>query len=71
MEEHAQLEINRYATVIGNEIVRRWCPLAWEANNGWLSRGSNGIKQNREREELEAKLTSLHLPFPWDKRGIK
>jgi hypothetical protein len=28
------------------------------ANNGW-------------REELEAKLTSLHLPFPWDKRGIK
>lgn len=31
MEEHAQLEIRSYASVIGNEIVRRWCPLAWEA----------------------------------------
>ncbi len=31
MDPHAQLEIRTYAGVIGNEIVRRWCPVTWEA----------------------------------------
>ncbi len=31
MDEHAQLEIRRYAEVIGREIVARWCPVAWDA----------------------------------------
>lgn len=31
MDTHAQYEIRAYAEVIGNEIVRRWCPIAWEA----------------------------------------
>ncbi len=31
MDSHAQYEIRSYANVIGNEIVARWCPLAWEA----------------------------------------
>jgi thymidylate synthase (FAD) len=31
MDEHAQLEIRRYADVIGHEIVSKWCPIAWEA----------------------------------------
>jgi len=31
MDIHAQLEIRSYANVIGNEIVSRWCPIAWEA----------------------------------------
>ena len=31
MDSHAQLEIRSYANVIGNEIVRRWCPIVWEA----------------------------------------
>ncbi len=31
MDDHAQLEIRRYARVIGTEVVARWCPLAWEA----------------------------------------
>ncbi len=31
MEKHAQFEIRSYATIIGNEIVSQWCPLAWEA----------------------------------------
>ncbi|MBK8231529.1 MAG: FAD-dependent thymidylate synthase [Candidatus Eisenbacteria bacterium] len=31
MDAHAQLEIRRYAEVIGHEIVARWCPFAWEA----------------------------------------
>ncbi len=31
MDKHAQLEIRKYAQIIGNEIVKRWVPLAWEA----------------------------------------
>ncbi len=31
MDNHAQHEIRSYATLIGNEIVKRWCPIAWEA----------------------------------------
>ena len=31
MDSHAQYEIRIYAETIGNEIVSRWCPLAWEA----------------------------------------
>lgn len=31
MDSHAQLEIRNYATVIGEQIVSKWCPLAWEA----------------------------------------
>lgn len=31
MDPHAQYEIRTYAETIGNEIVARWCPIAWEA----------------------------------------
>lgn len=31
MEKHAQQEIRAYATTIGEEIVSRWVPFAWEA----------------------------------------
>ncbi|MCG9873617.1 MAG: FAD-dependent thymidylate synthase [Leptospiraceae bacterium] len=31
MDDHAQLEIRNFAKTIGNEIVSKWCPLAWEA----------------------------------------
>jgi thymidylate synthase (FAD) len=31
MDYHAQFEIRNYASIIGNEIVSRWCPLAWQA----------------------------------------
>lgn len=31
MDSHAQYEIRTYANVIGNEIVSKWCPVAWEA----------------------------------------
>ena len=31
MDSHAQLEIREYARVIGEEIVAKWCPFAWEA----------------------------------------
>lgn len=31
MGDHAQHEIRSYASTIGNEIVKKWCPLTWEA----------------------------------------
>jgi thymidylate synthase (FAD) len=31
MDVHAQEEIRAYATVIGEEIVAKWVPVAWEA----------------------------------------
>ena len=31
MDSHAQYEIRAYAEIIGNEIVSKWCPFAWEA----------------------------------------
>ncbi len=31
MDSHAQQEIRAYATLIGEELVRRWVPLTWEA----------------------------------------
>ena len=31
MDAHAQEEIRLYAKTIGNEIVARWCPAAWQA----------------------------------------
>lgn len=31
MDPHAQHEIRLYAQIIGDEIVARWCPIAWAA----------------------------------------
>lgn len=31
MDSHAQAEIRQYATIIGNEIVKKWVPIAWQA----------------------------------------
>lgn len=31
MDKHAQKEIREYANVIGHEVVKKWCPLTWEA----------------------------------------
>jgi len=36
MDAHAQYEIRSYANVIGNEIVNRWCPFAWEAFKDYI-----------------------------------
>ena len=100
MDNHAQFEIRSYANVIGHEIVRRWCPIVWEAFIDYRLRGSTltrleidmiraiqsgdadqsralavkfgllpppgqEVKRNREREDLEAKLTLLNIPVPW------
>jgi thymidylate synthase (FAD) len=41
MDAHAQSEIRAFATVIGEEIVKRWCPLAWEAFQDYRFQGQS------------------------------
>jgi len=79
MDERAQEEIRAYAGVIGQEIVRRWCPIVWEAfldyqmENVTLSRLEIGIVgalvRGDEREAIE-----LARGFGWlktDDKGLK
>ncbi len=49
MDEHAQLEVRAYASVIGEEIVRRWCPLAWEA---FVDYRLNSLELSRQDIEI-------------------
>ncbi len=64
MHSHAQQEIREYANVIGNEIVRRWCPVAWEAfedyrlNAMFLTRAEKEIAAALIRGDMEAALTA-------------
>lgn len=48
MESHAQFEIRSYANVIGNEIVYRWCPVAWEAFQDYRMNALSFSKQEIE-----------------------
>lgn len=55
MDAHAQLEIRSYANVIGNEIVKKWCPLAWEA---FVSYQQNSLWLSQSEMEIVRALTS-------------
>ena len=39
MDVLAQEEIRAYGNIIGNEIVRRWCPITWEAFRDYRLKG--------------------------------
>ncbi len=103
MDAHAQLEIREYATTIGEQIVAKWVPIAWQAfldyrrhatrfsraeaaivsalasgrvddairlaaDEGWLQQAGDGqLKPNRERDELDSKLSALGLRVPWNR----
>ncbi len=49
MELHAQAEIRSYATVIGEEILARWCPAVWEA---FLDYRVHGLTFSRLESEI-------------------
>ena len=49
MDTHAQQEIRAYATVIGQEIVARWVPVAWEA---FLDYRTNAVRLSRVEAAL-------------------
>lgn len=48
MDEHAQLEIRKYAILIGEEIVKRWCPAVWEAFMDYSFRSDSLSRIERE-----------------------
>lgn len=52
LDPHAQFEIREYARVIGDEIVARWCPVAWQA---FLDYNIQGLALTA----LEAKMVAL------------
>lgn len=53
MDAHAQLEVRNYANIIGQEIVSRWCPIAWEA---FLDYRLKSVVFSRLESELVAAL---------------
>jgi thymidylate synthase (FAD) len=54
MDRHAQAEIRAYSETIGEEIVKRWCPIAWEAFEDYRL---NSLVLSRIEREVVAALT--------------
>lgn len=80
MESHAQYEIRCYANIIGNEIVNRWCPVAWEAFQDYrMNAISFSDQETRILKELyngnKSEANKLADSFGWlkiiDKRFTK
>jgi thymidylate synthase (FAD) len=57
MDGHAQEEIRKYATIIGTDIVARWCPLAWEAFADYQLKG---LRLSRIETQVVALLGQNH-----------
>ncbi|MEK7703067.1 MAG: FAD-dependent thymidylate synthase [Nitrospirota bacterium] len=55
MEAHAQFEIRSYANIIGNEIVKKWCPLTWES---FLDYRMNAMSLSAIEAEIIAKVAA-------------
>lgn len=55
MDRHAQEEIRAYATTIGEQIVARWVPVAWEA---FLDYRAHAVRLSRLEADLVAALSS-------------
>ncbi len=62
MDSHAQLEIRKYAEIIGNEIVKRWVPYTWEAFEDYIV---NSFSVSQFETEILGKL------FNGDMEGVK
>ncbi len=53
MDVHAQYEIRTYARTIGEEIVKRWCPVTWES---FLDYRMNALALSGHESEIIAAL---------------
>ncbi len=70
MDKHAQLEIRKYAEIIGNEIVKKWVPLAWEAFEDYRMNSKSFSKLELQLLSLIAnnknkEATQLATEFGW------
>jgi len=76
MDAHAQQEIRDYANVIGNEIVSKWCPAAWEAfmdysfHSTFLSRLEVEVIQAVAAGKMDEAIQRAQK-FGWLERGDK
>ena len=62
MDAHAQLEIRKYATAIGEEIVSRWCPLVWQAFKDY---DFGGLELSKQEVDIIAKLQAGDTDGAW------
>jgi thymidylate synthase (FAD) len=62
MDAHAQLEIRQYATIIGEEIVSRWCPLVWKAFKDY---DFGGLRLSKQEVSIIAKLQAGDADGAW------
>lgn len=70
MDGHAQEEIRNYATVIGEQIVAKWVPFAWEAFNDYRMKGAHFSRMETEIFEAicgnnSAKAMVLASTYGW------
>jgi len=76
MDTHAQQEIRDYANVIGEQVVAKWCPFAWEAFKDYqfhsvgLTRLEQAVIRAVSTGGKEAALASAK-EFGWLERGEK
>jgi thymidylate synthase (FAD) len=76
MDTHAQQEIRDYANVIGEQIVAKWCPFAWEAFKDYqfhsvgLTRLEQAVIRAVSTGGKDAALASAK-EFGWLERGDK
>jgi thymidylate synthase (FAD) len=76
MDDHAQEEIRAYATAIGQDVVSKWCPIAWEA---FLDYRRNSLDLSRLEVEViralgggeTAKALEIARSFGWLEEGPK
>lgn len=70
MDPHAQYEIRRYAEIMGQEIVAKWCPAVWEAfmdyrvNSSHLTRLETEVLTAMTQGDNE-KAKALGKSFGW------
>lgn len=76
MDSHAQQEIRDYASVIGEQIVAKWCPFAWEAfldyqfHSVGLTRLEQAVIRSASSGDRAAALATAKQ-FGWLDRGEK
>jgi thymidylate synthase (FAD) len=58
MDSHAQLEIREYARTIGEQIVSKWCPAAWEA---FVDYEQDGLSLTKTETAMVALLASNQI----------
>jgi thymidylate synthase (FAD) len=71
MDPTAQLEIRSYAHIMGYEIVKKWCPLTWEAFEDYILKGMklsiheqaivSAIASGKAEEAIKLALSHDHL----------